>query len=242
MTLDTDAHSLAGPYALDALPEPERARFEQHLQECPACRHEALELSATAAHLAVLSGEAPPAHLRERVRARISQVRQLPPRPLLEPAVVRRPVFGRRKVLLAAAAAVALVGGAGVTVAQVSESMRASSRQDQITAVVAAPDARTMHGEVTGGGRFTAVLSRQSEAVVVIVDRMPAPPRNKTYQLWLSHGKQLRPAGLLEPDGEQPTTQIVQDVGPADGLNLTMEPRGGSTRPTLPIMAHVAFR
>ncbi|GAB3408770.1 anti-sigma factor [Flindersiella endophytica] len=241
MTLDTDAHSLAGPYALDALPEPERARFEQHLEECPACRHEAVELSATATHLAVLSGEAPPAHLREQVRARISQVRQLPPRPLLERPVARRRRFDRRKLLLAAAAAVTLVGGVGVTIAQLSDSMRAAGRQDQITAVVAAPDAETQHSDVAGGGRFTAVVSRQSEAVVVIVDRMPRPPRGKTYQLWLEHDRRVRSAGLLDLDDDQPTTRILRNVGPADALNLTIEPRGGSTRPSLPVIARLPF-
>ena len=34
-------HTLAGAYALDALTEPDRVRFERHLAGCEACRQEA---------------------------------------------------------------------------------------------------------------------------------------------------------------------------------------------------------
>ena len=36
----SDLHKLTGAYAVDALDELERARFEQHLTECDDCRAE----------------------------------------------------------------------------------------------------------------------------------------------------------------------------------------------------------
>ena len=48
----SDLHKLTGAYAVDALDDLERARFEQHLAECDDCRAEVAELRETAALLA----------------------------------------------------------------------------------------------------------------------------------------------------------------------------------------------
>ena len=44
----SDLHKLTGAYAVDALDDLERARFEQHLDECDDCRFEVAELRETA--------------------------------------------------------------------------------------------------------------------------------------------------------------------------------------------------
>ena len=36
----TDVHALSGAYAVDALDDLERAKFERHLSECPECQAE----------------------------------------------------------------------------------------------------------------------------------------------------------------------------------------------------------
>ena len=41
---EMDVHKLTGAYAMDALDELERARFEQHLATCEDCRAEVAEL------------------------------------------------------------------------------------------------------------------------------------------------------------------------------------------------------
>ncbi|WP_030548954.1 anti-sigma factor domain-containing protein [Streptomyces albus] len=72
-------HTLTGAYALHALPEDERARFERHLAVCTACEQEVLELSATAGRLGSAVSVEPPPEMREQVLARITSVRQDPP-------------------------------------------------------------------------------------------------------------------------------------------------------------------
>ncbi|MBQ0987123.1 anti-sigma factor [Streptomyces sp. F63] len=72
-------HTLTGAYALHALPEDERARFERHLAVCPACEQEVLELSATAGRLGSAVSVEPPPEMRDQVLARIASVRQDPP-------------------------------------------------------------------------------------------------------------------------------------------------------------------
>ena len=51
--LADDLHVLTGSYALDALPDPERAEFERHLQHCPSCDAEVRGLRETAARIAM---------------------------------------------------------------------------------------------------------------------------------------------------------------------------------------------
>jgi anti-sigma-K factor RskA len=76
--MNPDVHTLAGAYALDALGPEERLEFEAHLAECPACRADVVEFTATAAQLGAVE-EVPPDGLRARVLAKVSEVRQLPP-------------------------------------------------------------------------------------------------------------------------------------------------------------------
>ena len=85
----SDIHKLSGAYALDALDDLERARFEDHLATCDDCAAEVAELQETAALLAETTAAPAPASLREGVLAGISQVRPLPPDPVCH-RVVRR--------------------------------------------------------------------------------------------------------------------------------------------------------
>lgn len=77
--MSEDIHALSGAYAVDALDEVERARFERHLAGCSACRAEVESLVAAANQLSVLTEVAPPASLRAKVLAEIATVRPLPP-------------------------------------------------------------------------------------------------------------------------------------------------------------------
>lgn len=76
-----DLHTLTGAYAVDALPDDERALFEAHLAACPACEQEVQELQATAARLGAISAAGPPSALRAGVLAEIDGVRQERPEP-----------------------------------------------------------------------------------------------------------------------------------------------------------------
>ncbi|KRF40032.1 anti-sigma factor [Terrabacter sp. Soil811] len=77
--MSEDIHALSGAYAVDALDDVERARFERHLAGCTACQAEVESLVAAASELSVLTEAAPPASLRAKVLAEIATVRPLPP-------------------------------------------------------------------------------------------------------------------------------------------------------------------
>ena len=244
--MTTDIHALAGAYALDAIDDLERVAFERHLRECPACATELVELRETAARLADRAWSVPPPRLREQVLAQAAQTRQLPPE--------RVPPAGRsagarpwpRRVALAAAAVV-LVAGAGVTGYAVQEqrvrdaevaAAQATQRTAEIQAVLAAPDARLAQDTVDGGGRLTVVASAERDAGVLVLAGARTPAADQAYQLWLIGDAGPVSAGVL-PAGTAGDTVLVDRVGGAQQVGLTLEPAGGSPAPTEPILALV---
>ena len=97
--MSDDIHALSGAYAVDALDDVERERFERHLAECSTCRAEVAELAAAAAELAVLTELAPPAGLRTSVMAEVAKVRPLPPLPGSNEAIQRASVTAAREAV-----------------------------------------------------------------------------------------------------------------------------------------------
>src|SRR5450631_875680 len=74
-----DIHGLTGAYAVDAVDDVERARFEAHLADCPQCQAEVTTLRAAASELAAGTLTSPPASLRASVLRDIGTVRPIPP-------------------------------------------------------------------------------------------------------------------------------------------------------------------
>jgi anti-sigma-K factor RskA len=229
-----DLHTLAGAYALDALPGDDRALFEGHLARCDACAQEVRGLREATAHLGVAVATAPPPELRAQVLARIGQVRQLPP--LLPDLAAERQRRARRRPglavgLAAACLALALVAG-GLAVRSQQELDRTRAAGQAVAAVLSAPDARTVTG--TGaGGTATVVLSRSRGQVVFASSGLRSLERSETYELWLMGPRAVRPAGLLRPDAAGQTRPVVASpLADADRVGLTVEPASGSSQPT----------
>ncbi|KAA6211055.1 anti-sigma factor [Streptomyces filamentosus] len=233
----TDAHTLAAAYALGALDDAERKDFDAHLQTCEACRQEAAEFQATTARLAAAVAQPPPPGAKAQVMAAVDGVRQLPPR---VPAAGAAPVLGgilrRRAVSLALAATVAAVALGGVAVWQTQneqeleqQARQAQQQLDAVSAVLAAPDAQTVHGKAANGALTTVVSSDQQNKAVFTAANLPAPGAGKTYQLWLDHDGTMLPAGLIDHDG---TVILAGNPADAGAVGLTLEPDGGSPQPT----------
>ncbi|WP_282697886.1 anti-sigma factor [Streptomyces sp. CC208A] len=233
----TDAHTLVAAYALGALDDAERKDFDAHLRACEACRQEAAEFQATTARLAAAVAQPPPAAAKAQVMAAIDEVRQLPPR---IPAPSAAPVLGgilrRRAVPLALAASVAAAALGGVAIRQTQngqdleqQARQAQQQLDAVSAVLAAPDARTVHGKAANGALTTVVSSEQQNRAVFTAANLPAPGSGKTYQLWLDHDGTMRPAGLIDHDG---TVLLTGNPADAGAVGLTLEPAGGSPQPT----------
>jgi anti-sigma-K factor RskA len=249
-----DIHTLTGAYAANALADDERQAFEHHLAECASCRHEVAELQATLARLGVAAAEPPPPALRDRVMAEVDTLRQLPPPAqhaggTASPAHrdVEAAVPRPRRVSSPATAARwtrAVLGVAAVLIVALVLSLVAVSRSydnrvadtraqlDRVAAVLTAPDARLVPAKVTGPAHGSVVVSARQGRAVVLAEGLPPTPAGRTYQLWLIDAGGATSAGLLSGNKGTVTRVVSADVSKVRGVGITVEPAGGSKRPT----------
>ncbi|MBT2403141.1 MULTISPECIES: anti-sigma factor [unclassified Streptomyces] len=233
-----DMHTLTGAYALHALTPEEHDAFTAHLAHCASCRQEAAEFTATAGRLAGAAALPAPPGMKTSVMHGIDSVRQLPPRlsgpdtPVTFTGVVRRKAA---PLVIAAclAAAAALAGIAAWQHQQADEARQQAQRTERrlqdLSTVMAAPDARTVHGRTAGGATTSVVSSRQRNRAVFIGAGLSDPGAGRTYQLWFDDHGTMRPAGLLRHDG---ATLMQGDLAGANAVGLTLEPEGGSLQPS----------
>jgi hypothetical protein len=175
--------------------------------------------------------------MEQRVLASTYRTRQLPPLAVdhQRRAQVSRLFAGqpgripRRVAAFAAAASVAAAVALGVT--QVSsqhrlESTRASDAA--ISRVVTAPDARIQTTRTRAGGSVTVVASAALREAVVTASGMVSPPAGRVYQVWVMSPSGARSAGLMAGAG----TLLASAVAPGDRIGITVEPAGGTSKPT----------
>ncbi|MEU7579810.1 anti-sigma factor [Streptomyces sp. NPDC041068] len=242
-----DLHTCTGAYVLHALAPAERAEFERHLADCTACAQEVRELAATTAHLGLAVATQPPPHMKEQVMARITGVRQEPPRVPQRGGVRTWSRSLPRLALAACLAAATALGGTAVWQHRSAEearqqAQRAERQADALAAVLAAPDARTSTGRLGGDATATVVVSRARDRAAVLVSDLPKPEDGRVYQLWFDDGgKKMRSAGFLQGSGGESATLLDGPVGDASGMGVTVEPAGGSAQPTTAPLALLAF-
>ena len=256
--VNDDVHSLSGAYAVDAVDDVERARFEAHMAGCSQCRDEAASLRAAAGEMASMTLAPPPPSLRAAVLRDISSVRPLPPRVTPEPASApvlsapsapstpaslaskraersgRAPL--RRWLVGVAAAAVLATGGLAW------QPWSSDTSTVQLTAtqqVLQAKDAQRFEKKV-GDATATIVRSPSLKKAVIVTANMPDAPQGKVYELWLQQGPTMVKAGLM-PAGLANTVLLEGNAASALAVGITVEPAGGSETPTLPPVALVAF-
>jgi anti-sigma-K factor RskA len=230
-------HTLAGAYALDALTEPDRVRFERHLAGCEACRQEAGSLREAAGRLAAVPAVPPPPHVREQVLAEAARTRQQPPITADVPAGSGRRAIRWRAPRMAVAIAggcilVALVLGGLFIHTQRSLSVEQAHNR-AIATILNAPDATIMSAKAVKNGSATVVMSHRDHALVLTTAMLPALPAGHRYQVWLMGPRRIRPAGMLPvPHRGMTAPVVVSGVAPGDMVGLTVEPVSGSTVPS----------
>lgn len=247
MDQQTEIHTLAGAYALDALTEIERAGFARHVAECETCAVEVAELSETASRLSAAASEAPPARLRDAVLREVAQTRQITATHRADRPSNDVRTWRRRTAAAVAAGVIALAGMAAVWVVQeerVGDAQQTAQQlaegQVRLSQIVAAGDAQVRTTTVPGGGTMTVAVSHRLDDGVVLMNDLPVPPAGKVYQLWLMQGS--RPSSLAVMAADQRSgTVVVDSLGAADTIGVTVEPTGGSPTPTQPPLAGVGI-
>lgn len=227
-----EVHALSGAYAIDALDDDERARFEDHLLRCPDCRAEVDSLREAAGALTVDPVE-PSADLRARVLGGIDAIRPLPPLTATgRPEVVRLSTRRRARTSLLVAAAVVLLAVGGTLWLRPWAGDEPTGEMTATEQVLEADDAARFTQRFDDGSRATVVVSRSEGRAVVLTEAMPLAPTGKVYELWLQTPKgTMEPAGLMPDDGDA-TVLLDGDASDATGVGITLEPDGGSAQPT----------
>jgi anti-sigma-K factor RskA len=146
-------------------------------------------------------------------------------------------------ILTAAAAAAALfVGGAFLGQALAPRPAANTALQAQAASFAqlsAASDVQRAQGSVAGAGQATVIWSLELRRSAVLIDKLPALPAGKTYQLWYIDAAGAKPAGTFESSDAGVTWHVLNGtMSGGDTIGVTVEPDGGSAQPTTkPIVA-----
>jgi anti-sigma-K factor RskA len=221
---------LATPYALHAMPQSDLDDIDRQLAHAPApvalaFADEVRAVRETMALVSASTAAEPPTDLRERLLTAVGGGK----------VVELRPRSTRlRTAAIAIAAAVAIgLGAAGIGFA-----IRPAQTQSAAEQIFAAPDVRTVSGDIPTGGTATVVFSRERNAGVLVMNNVAPPKSGTVYQMWLVGAQGPKSAGTMDAAAVAPsTTAVLPDLGDSKTLAFTVEPSGGSTSPTTPIFA-----
>ncbi|MFR9749988.1 anti-sigma factor domain-containing protein [Nocardia sp. 004] len=225
-----DLLALAYPYAMDAVSEIERRHIENRVAKADSA-------TVTEFTTAVRGG-------REMLAA-LSEIDAVAPPQALESKILQathgsgdgsRPA---RPSLLARLIAV-LIAGMGMLAVLIAGRIT-EYRTEAVTAeqVLVQSDSRSRVLELPVGGTVTVNTSGRLGVVAVTFDAVPAPPPGQAYQLWMVSAEgTVRSAGLLTA---VPQAGVSARFDPADIFSVTIEPEGGSPRPTSVSLAMLAL-
>jgi anti-sigma-K factor RskA len=220
-----------GAYVLEALPEAERAQFEDHMAHCRVCREEADELRAAAAALPVsVPPVLPPAALKARVMAQVDREAALlaaagAPADQPAPSPRRRWSWPWLRPLIAVAGAAAVAALVALSVGDRNGATTFPASMDR------AQVARGAHGE----------LRVRDRSATLVLSGLRPPHEGRVYQVWIKHrGRDPQPTDSLftpRADGSA-TAGVPAALREGDTVMVTSEPRGGSETPTrAPLLA-----
>jgi hypothetical protein len=214
-----------GAWALGIAEEPERSEIAAHLaRECPACMAGIRSaLVTTAAMSGAIRESNPPKRLRRRI---VSMVEREPKRG-----------FAWLPWAISAALAIALVSiaipGRRDTQALLAQ-QRDMTKLSQALSILNDPAARDVtFGDPAASGRVIAGPS----GVVLIAGHLPKIQDNQTFELWILPGSgDPKPAGTFRGETVSNSSSVVYvyrgSTGNAAAVAVTIEPEGGSPRPT----------
>jgi anti-sigma-K factor RskA len=219
---------LIAGHALRALSSEDEERVVVHLAECERCRRKLRETESVAATLAYSVPQvAPPPDLRSRVLAIAEPVVAAPAAeaPAAEapaaagparPPPPRRGWWPRFSLVAVPAMAVALIALLAWNVSLRSD--LSTNRTDL------ANGAAVM---LRGVGN---VVARPDGNATLFAHLRPAPA-GKTYEAWVIRGSVALPAGVFQGGGTV-ELKLTEAAMPGDKIAVTIEPAGGSEKPT----------
>lgn len=243
-------------YAMDALDDDrELAELREHLDTCGECRRELEALRGDMALLALsTSGPQPPQRSRERLLKAIAAEPRL--------AVTKsRVVMGRLQhrslswVPIAVALLLIIFSAALVRenivlrarrdglALELEQTKRRAALAMEVMGMINDPQLPRMtlvSASKPPQPQLKTIYQPQKGHVLLMANNLPSLPEDKVYELWLlpAGGGAPMAAGTFTPDAKGNTMMMhAMDNGGIDAkaFAVTIEPRGGSPTPTMPI-------
>lgn len=246
LTCDEIEESLPA-MALGALDEHERRDVKAHMDACPNCREQyARYLEVSRLLLDSVPQRQPPVALKNSLMTAIQPQRKARfvrfARWLGTANQLPRWAVGGLAV-----AAILLATLAGTLYADILGQKRLLARQlqeQQLTVSILAQknkESVAMIGtSVAEGASATLLFETTSSTGVLVVHDLPALPSNQSYQLWLIDATGKRDSGAvfnMSTDGSNTTSLVVsapRGLKEYVKCGVSIEPRGGSPKPTGP--------
>jgi anti-sigma-K factor RskA len=224
--MSNDPHDLLAAYALDALDDDERERFERHLADCEECTDQLAMLREPVAALAYAAEGPVP---RDELRDRIIEGARAEPRAAVIKLPRRNWALGAVAGVAAAAAALAI--GLGLWANSLSNSLDRERNKSVIQKLL--EENATTKPLIGANGSLIVAKSGQAG---LLVCGLAGAPSAKTYEAWVISGKSPVPAGLFRGGNGCTSVLLTQRVPKNATVAVTLERTGGATSPTLPIL------
>ncbi len=223
---------LKDAYVLGALPEEERLEFEQYLMTHPDLQEEVEALGTVAGLLAFSPQEQePPPELRRRIMATVEAESVHPHNSRRSWLAGLWEAVGIRDLALAAAAML-VIGLFSWSMLLQGEVRDLQDRVQSLQSQPQGPQLIALGGVGTKQGARAELVTLEGDRAVLVAENMPPVPEGKTYQIWVIKGDTPQPSGLFEPKGDSIAAVVENPVEGADAVAVTVEPKGGSKKPT----------
>ncbi len=233
---------LAAPYVLDALDGQDLSVFRDHVKGCSLCEEHVRELRETLALVGSSYEVAAPTGSEERLMRAIAGIEQSEPSSLARGDVVvelaPRARSRRTLTLVAASIALFLVLAAGSLF--VLRGVNWASETQQVMAVATARDAHLMPAPMASASP-SYVLSMSMNKAAIMATAMPMPAAGHIYEVWAkTRSGSMVAVGMFTPSKSGHVAKMLTaNLHDTTALMLTVEPSGGSSRPTQPPFAEV---
>lgn len=241
MTRHNRCNQPLAEHALGQLPPDEAARVDAHIAECAACRVEFDELVAAVAAVDIAAAPAaalePHSASRDSLLAAARATPQERPEPLTAQPVPAPSRWLRMHQIALAVAAVSLMGmflTLGTRDEQISSLERRldDAKGEQIAVLRGATVSTLDTAGPFGDARAQVVL--QKGAGVVAFRRVPAPPAERVWQVWIvTSDDKITSLGIIDTARKAAFLPIEKvKASKVERFIVTAEPIGGSEGPT----------
>lgn len=245
---------LVEEYALGLLDGAEKVAFEARLATDAPLQQRVREAQVVLADVALSTPVAVPSSLKARVIAQAAP-HTAPVAPVVETPVIpiRRPDTNRNTLWLGMALAASLLLMVKLS-RDLSEERTATALATQRAATMAAtlverdsliarltdPEVELVTLAATGEAKPTVkvYLDRARRSALLTIASLDAAPEGRVYQLWFIVDGAPVPSITFQTDaqGRAVIERVTMPTGTIAATAVTMEPTGGSTTPTAPIL------